>query len=78
MAAMLGRTAGMRGRVALAAFPPGSRRGCSGKACASYYAGGAIMDSYGVAVVEAIGYGIMACLTVYFILTLWRDRKAAR
>jgi len=75
MSTLMGRMAGMRGRIVFAAITAGSLIGCFAIACASYYAGGAIMDSYGVAVVEAIGYGIMACLTAYFILTLWRDRK---
>ncbi|MFH0816200.1 MAG: small multi-drug export protein [Methanobacteriota archaeon] len=75
MSTLIGRMAGIRGRVVFAAVTAGSLIGCFAIAGASYYAGGAILDSYGRTVVETIGYCILASVIVYLICDYWRDRK---
>jgi uncharacterized membrane protein len=77
MSTLIGRMAGMRGRVVFAAVSAGSLAGCTAIAAASYYAGGAILDSFGRLVVEAAGYAILACVLAYLAWSYWRDRKDA-
>lgn len=75
MSTLIGRMAGMMGRVVFAAVTAGSLIGCVAISAASYYAGGAILDSQGRAVVEGIGYAILAGVLGYLLWDYWRERK---
>jgi uncharacterized membrane protein len=78
MSTLIGRMAGMRGRVVFTAVTAGSLAGCLAISTASYYAGGAILDSFGRFVVESIGYSILIGVIAYLLWDYWRDRKSAQ
>jgi hypothetical protein len=77
MSTLIGRMAGMKGRAVFAAVAFGSVAGCLAIATASYYAGGALLDSQGRAAVEAVGYGIVLCVIGYLAWDYWSGRRDA-
>ena len=70
---ILGRVAGMRNSYIVGALFAGSLAGCTAIATASYYAGGAFIDTFGREVLEIIGYGVLIVAMSYLIYYYWKE-----